>query len=211
MNVSVEVTPASGMAVQLNLRGYKEGAQAAVSKGIKEATHYLQRYIETKLLSGQVLKVRTGTLRRSLMSRLITESNGDVGIVSVGKEAWYGKLHEFGFHKEFSSGTASRFGLTSAFGGTGWEIRAKGAMSAKLWKVASIYAGARGIKLGPHQASALRFKIGGKWVFAKSVQHPGLKQRSFMARGLSEATPAIRRIINNRLRQELAARRKATP
>jgi len=113
----------------------------------------------------------------------------------VGKEAWYGKLHEFGFDNA----------------GQGWDIKASGSLSARVFKIASIYASTRGVSLGAHRAMALRFKIGGRWIFRRSVHHPGFQRRSFMARGLAEATPAIRRIINNRLRQELAARRKATP
>ena len=195
MKVSVSVDPVSEMSVRINLRGYQQGATTALSRGIKEATSYLQRYIETKMLSGQVLKVRTGTLRRSLMSRVVKEQGGEVGIVSVGKEAWYGKLHEKGFDND----------------GQGWDIAATGTMSARLFKVASLYASSRGVNLGAHRAMALRFKIGGRWIYRRSVHHPGFKQRSFMARGLSEATPQIRRIIEVRLRQELAASRRATP
>jgi len=199
MKVAVTVDPVNEMAVRVNLRGYVKDASSAISGGIKEGTSYLQRYIETRMLSGQVLKVGKGpgggALRRSLMSRTVKESGGDVGIVSVGKEAWYGKLHEFGFDN----------------GGAGWDIRASGTMSARIFKAASVLAASRGVNLGSHRAMALRFKVGGRWIYRRSVHHPGFKERSFMRRGLREATPRIRQIIETRLRHELAARRKATP
>jgi hypothetical protein len=47
----------------------------------------------------------------------------------------------------------------------------------------------------PSRKSVLRFTVGGDVVFAKRVTHLGLKERSFMRRGLREDQPAIKRIF----------------
>jgi len=55
----------------------------------------LQRYVKSDKLSGQVLNVRTGTLRRSIDKVVVDQGNRVIGKVSTNVR--YGKLHEYGF------------------------------------------------------------------------------------------------------------------
>lgn len=54
----------------------------------------LARYVRTDKLSGQVLKNRTGTLRRSIHADVEAETDAVTGI--VGTNVSYGKIHELG-------------------------------------------------------------------------------------------------------------------
>lgn len=55
----------------------------------------LQAAVKRDKLSGQVLKNRTGTLRRSINIKLATASDMSV---SVGTNVKYAAVHEYGFH-----------------------------------------------------------------------------------------------------------------
>ena len=63
--------------------------------GIGRAALKLQREVVQNKLSGQVLSVRTGTLRRSIDQVVTSEGNSVVGIVSTNVK--YGRVHEYGF------------------------------------------------------------------------------------------------------------------
>jgi len=67
-----------------------------IKKGVGRLALMLARNVQRNKLSGQVLKVRTGRLRRSIGS--VVEDSGDVvsGIVSTPVK--YAPPHEFGFH-----------------------------------------------------------------------------------------------------------------
>jgi phage gpG-like protein len=57
----------------------------------------LQRYIKEQKLSGEVLKNRTGTLRRSINQRVDETPDAVIALVGVGAEASkYAAIHEFG-------------------------------------------------------------------------------------------------------------------
>lgn len=80
------------------LDGMPERVRVAVTAAVKRQTLALQRHVIADKLSGQVLKVRTGALRRS-----IQESVGDEGPAVVGKvwsagDVKYAAIHEFGYH-----------------------------------------------------------------------------------------------------------------
>lgn len=60
----------------------------------------LQGYVKSKKLSGQVLKNRTGTLRRSINQKVEATSEGV--FASVGTNVRYGAVHEFGFKGKVS-------------------------------------------------------------------------------------------------------------
>ena len=64
--------------------------------GIGRATLKLQRMVVQNKLSGQVLKVRTGTLRRSIDQVVLDEGTKVSGIVSSNVK--YARPHEYGFH-----------------------------------------------------------------------------------------------------------------
>lgn len=54
----------------------------------------LQRHVKEKKLSGQVLKVRTGLLRRSITYRVVDSGSNVYGV--VGTNVKYGRIHEYG-------------------------------------------------------------------------------------------------------------------
>lgn len=60
----------------------------------------------------------------------------------------------------------------------------------------------------PHQivatrAKALRFQLGDKILFRKSVMHPGIKPRQFMEQGLRDMTGEIRSTIESYVRRSV--------
>ncbi len=55
----------------------------------------LQRKVQAEKLSGQVLKVRTNSLRGSI-NTTVTDSGSEIS-ASVGTNIRYGKVHEYGF------------------------------------------------------------------------------------------------------------------
>lgn len=55
----------------------------------------LQRHIQQDKLTGQVLKVRTGTLRRSISHVVVEQGDAIVGTASTNVE--YARLHEYGY------------------------------------------------------------------------------------------------------------------
>ncbi len=78
----------------LALRG--ERMLTAVYETIVRLTIKLQGNVKENKLSGQVLKVRTGRLRRSINQRVeVEESRGPVG--TVGTNVSYARPHELGF------------------------------------------------------------------------------------------------------------------
>ncbi len=69
--------------------------QSTMAKEMGRLAILLQRYVKQNKLTGQVLKVRTGTLRRSI-SNEIRQSPGHIEAI-VGTNVKYGAAHEFGF------------------------------------------------------------------------------------------------------------------
>lgn len=80
--------------VSRRLRALPDGIRSRVVDSIGRLTLRLQRKVMQEKLTGQVLKVRTGTLRRSIDQRLLTDSNAVTGVVSTNVK--YGKAHEYG-------------------------------------------------------------------------------------------------------------------
>lgn len=73
----------------------------------------LLRHVKADKLSGQVLKNRTGRLRRSI-NRKVTSSENAI-IATVGTNVSYAAAHEYGFHGNVSVKAHLRK-LTKAFG-----------------------------------------------------------------------------------------------
>ena len=63
---------------------------------IQRAALDLMAYVKGQKLTGQVLNVRTGRLRRSITQRVETEAGGKI-VGLVGTNVKYGRVHEFGF------------------------------------------------------------------------------------------------------------------
>lgn len=105
--ITAQVVSQSRMAVQVRLRNAGKDAERGLSAGIQRAIRLLAGLVQTRYLTGQVLKVKTGNLRKNVQYRMRRRLEGLVG---VGRAAWYGKAHEFGV-------------------GRSWVIRARGAHS----------------------------------------------------------------------------------
>jgi len=81
--------------VTAKLDGMGAKLRDEMKAGIGRATLKLQRMVVQDKLSGQVLKVRTGTLRRSIDQAVTDEGANVVGIVSTNVK--YARVHEYGF------------------------------------------------------------------------------------------------------------------
>lgn len=98
--------------VARRFRALPDGVRSCITDSIGRLILRLQRKVMQDKLSGQALKlrtgtlrrsidqalnVRTGTLRRSIDQRLVTDSDSVSGIVSTNVK--YGKAHEYGSNK----------------------------------------------------------------------------------------------------------------
>lgn len=70
--------------------------QVELRTGITRAVLRIQKHVKADKLSGQVLNVRTGRLRRSVTFRVEQEPGKTTGI--VGTNVSYARAHEYGFH-----------------------------------------------------------------------------------------------------------------
>jgi phage gpG-like protein len=84
-----------GEQVQKFFETFADGAKQRLYLRIQELSLKLQRHVIEDKLSGQVLKVRTGTLRRSI-NRRVTMSDTSIQ-ASVGTNVKYARIHEYGF------------------------------------------------------------------------------------------------------------------
>lgn len=67
----------------------------AVQQSVQRGALDLVAHVKQNKLSGQVLQVRTGTLRRSINAKF--ENGGDVFKALVGTNLKYARIHEYGF------------------------------------------------------------------------------------------------------------------
>jgi phage gpG-like protein len=68
---------------------------AGVARAVTRLGLALQRRVQAEKLSGQVLKVRTGSLRSSINTRI--ENTATAISAVVGTNIAYGRVHEYGF------------------------------------------------------------------------------------------------------------------
>lgn len=78
------------------LTGYPSRLRENLLRVIKRLSVTLQRNVKADKLSGQVLHVRTGTLRRSINQRV--EDSGHSIVATVGTNVDYAHVHEHGFN-----------------------------------------------------------------------------------------------------------------
>lgn len=92
----ISVTIESEGAV-LYMQDIPKRASALVVDAVTREAIRLANVIKTDKLSGQVLRNRTGNLRRSTSAKpTVVSPQGIVGEVSVDKTAPYGAVHEYG-------------------------------------------------------------------------------------------------------------------
>jgi hypothetical protein len=111
----------------------------------------LQRKVKAEKLSGQVLNVRTGRLRRSINEE--THDAGDVVESTVGTPVVYGRFWELGFDgvEQVKAHTATAFGVEQ-------QVRAH---TRTVHGGAAVPAAGAGGDEGPHHRAALRRGEGG--------------------------------------------------
>lgn len=80
--------------VAARFQGMPECLRVVLRREITNLTVELQGYIKAEKLSGQVLNVRTGNLRRNINHR-ITETGSTI-TGTVGTNVEYARLHEYG-------------------------------------------------------------------------------------------------------------------
>jgi phage gpG-like protein len=83
--------------VAATLLGINDKLMAAVRRAVIRLSIQIQSDVKLKKLTGQVLHVRTGTLRRSI-NRKITETPNSI-IATVGTNVKYAGVHEYGINK----------------------------------------------------------------------------------------------------------------
>jgi phage gpG-like protein len=76
------------------LQAMPEKWRASIGRAVLRLAEQLQRKVQEQKLTGQVLKVRTGSLRSSINFR-VAESASSV-IAAVGTNIKYAGIHEFG-------------------------------------------------------------------------------------------------------------------
>jgi phage gpG-like protein len=67
----------------------------AVQQSVQRGAFELVAHVKQNKLSGQVLQVRTGALRRSINAKF--ENGGDIFKALVGTNLKYARIHEYGF------------------------------------------------------------------------------------------------------------------
>lgn len=77
------------------LRSYGGKVQTAIVQSVGRSALRLQREVMQNRLSGQVLNVRTGNLRRSIHQRVTNTGSAVIGEVNTNVR--YGRAHEYGF------------------------------------------------------------------------------------------------------------------
>jgi phage gpG-like protein len=91
----ISFTVQGDAAVVRMLQAKVPALNAAVRSSVTRATFALVAYVKANKLSGQVLKNRTGTLRRKINGRVSETSNSITG--QVGVKLAYAAAHEYGF------------------------------------------------------------------------------------------------------------------
>lgn len=91
----IDFTITGDEAVIGRLRAMPPRIQAAITATMQREMIGLSGYIKAEKLSGQVLKTRTGTLRRKVNARVTASETAVTG--QVGVQLAYAAIHEYGF------------------------------------------------------------------------------------------------------------------
>jgi hypothetical protein len=102
--------------VRAKFEALPAGVKERLSATVRRLAIDLQRHVVADKLSGQVLKNRTGTLRRSINQHVEESGTSVTGIVGADmNEARYARAHEYGFHGTVEVRAHMRT-VTQAFG-----------------------------------------------------------------------------------------------
>ena len=148
----------------------------------------LSSYVKTNKLTGEVLKVQTGRLRRSITSKVLEQGSLVSGLVGTNVE--YARAHEFGVDK-FKVVTVRDY-IRKCASRNSYGIKRGGAIKDGSGKTTGHalkhYLSAEGIA---HVHSFQR------------NQHTKLPERSFLRTALAELAPGIREDLANAIRKAL--------
>lgn len=121
----------------------------------------------TRNLSGRIVRVRTGKLRRGMRSSL--KVVGDRFVATVRNVTFYGHILE------------------------------SGAKAHRVPKLLGRRALRNRLRRGEGPQKTLRFEVGGRVVFARSVVIPPLRPRRWFAAAVDEALPELQRAFEQEL------------
>jgi phage gpG-like protein len=91
----IEIRILGSETTQLALKSFGLGVKERLREAITRSAIELTRYVKERKLSGQVLKNRTGTLRRKI-NYAIRETVSEIS-AAVGVKLSYAAVHEYGF------------------------------------------------------------------------------------------------------------------
>lgn len=95
MNFSIEIQ--GDEAVLSRFDKLPPKLRASLYRKVSYLTLQLENHVKTQKLSGQVLNVVTGRLRRSIFSKVTQTATEVTGSVSSSGDVKYAAIHEFGF------------------------------------------------------------------------------------------------------------------
>lgn len=93
MKATSTIAGAEGVVVRL--QAASPALRGRLEKAVERVTITLSGYVKAEKLTGQVLKNRTGRLRRSINHSVTSSGQAIVG--TVGTNVSYARVHEFGF------------------------------------------------------------------------------------------------------------------
>jgi len=96
MTIQFNVTVKGGAQSAKAIAQVQQRITSRLREAIQRAALDLMSFVKAKKLTGQVLNVRTGRLRRSITQRVETEADGKI-VGLVGTNVSYGRTHELGF------------------------------------------------------------------------------------------------------------------
>ncbi len=165
------------------LKGQYPAIQNRIGQSMARLVITLTRKIKEEKLTGQVLKNKTGTLRRSISPEVSQSGTNLTG--TVGTNIVYARIHEYG-------GTTKPHDIIPTH------------RQALMWAKASFIGPIRMTKAGKFA----RRQGSEPFQFAKVVHHPGSKipERSFMRTALREMEPEIRAQFENAITEVIGGR-----
>lgn len=191
MSLTVQVIGAEAVQARLGLAAVD--GRNRINQEVERLGVMLLNKVKSEKLSGQVLNVKTGKLRRSMNEKLTVTSDSVTS--SVGTNTVYARIHEFGgqtrAHRiEPKNGKALLF---AAKGFIGPQMNVKTKSGRYTSKLESLGKG----QFGPKQRILSQAIAGGGFVLVRGVNHPGSKipMRSFLRTSLDE----MRSVIQERL------------
>ncbi len=108
MSVVFRVVGLDKKIAQFSVGGYASELGRRLAYRITRTVQGLREYIVTRKLAGQVLNIRTGVLARSVDWDVTVDPGRVWGKVFIGKQAWYGKIHEYGGQFWYPTTTQTR-------------------------------------------------------------------------------------------------------